>query len=170
MALLGPGNTVLSVSPEHSPRRGSSCLLTIIAISGRAVAISAETSIHGCKSEIGAARSPILRPGRKLIRRELAYGARAMPADMLSCSAPPIDACAVSFHRFPQSVVTSRDCGGVYLTPCPPWSMLSKRMREDSRMERRRTDRRVLNASPLVLSPSPVPTPSHFIFRPLPPT
>src|SRR5258708_4701128 len=120
MALLGPGNTVLSVSPEHSPRRVSSCLFTIIAISGRAVAISAETSIHGCKSEIGAARSPILRPGRKLIRRELAYGARAMPADMLSCSAPPIDACAVSFHRFPQSAVTSRDCGGVPPTPCPP--------------------------------------------------
>jgi DHA1 family bicyclomycin/chloramphenicol resistance-like MFS transporter len=30
-----------------------------------------------------------------------------MPADMLSCSAPPIDACAVSFHRFPQSAVTT---------------------------------------------------------------
>jgi hypothetical protein len=98
----GTREHVLSVLPEHSPRRVSSCLFTIIAISGRAVAISAETSIRGCKSEIGAARSPILRPGRKLIRRELAYGARAMPADMLSCSAPPIDACAVSFHRFPQ--------------------------------------------------------------------
>jgi hypothetical protein len=116
-------------------------VFTIIAISGRAVAISAETSIHGCKSEIGAARSAILRPGRKLIRRELAYEARAMPADMLSCSAPPIDACAVSFHRFPQSAVTSRDCGGFHLTPCPPWSMLSTRMRERSRTESRRTDR-----------------------------
>src|SRR5258706_5621681 len=92
---------------------------------GTSGAISAETSIHGCKSEIGAARSPILRPGRKLIRRELAYGARATPADMLSCSAPPIDACAVSFHRFPQSAVTSRDCGGFHLTPSPPRGPLS---------------------------------------------
>src|SRR5882672_5441405 len=115
----------------------------VIAISGRAVAISAETSIHGCKSEIGAARSPILRPGRKLIRRELAYGARAMPADMLSCSVPPIDACGVSFHRFPQSAVTSRECGGFHLTPCPPWSMLSTRLRERSRTESRRTGRRL---------------------------
>src|SRR6266849_2785022 len=52
----------------------------------------------------------------------------------------PIDACAVSFHRFPQSAVTSRDCGGFHLTPCPPWSMLSTRMRERSRTESRRTD------------------------------
>src|SRR6266436_9738791 len=148
MALQGPRNTALSVSLRHSPRRVLSCLFTIIAISGRAAATSAETSIHGDKSLTGVARSPISRRGRKLIRLVLAYGARAMPADTLSCLVPPIDACAASLHRFQRSAVTNRDCAGFHLTPRPRWSTLSTTMRELSCAETHRTDRQLLVAIP----------------------
>ena len=107
-ALGEPGNTVLSVSLRHSPRRGSSCLCTIIAISGRAAATSAGTSIRGNKLPTGVAQFLTLRAARKLIRPVLAYGAQAMPADTLSCLAQQIGACAASLPKFQQSTVTSR--------------------------------------------------------------
>ena len=109
------------------------------------------------------ARSPILRPGRKLIRRELAYGARAMPADTLSCLAPPIDACAASLHRFQRSAVTNRDCAGFHLTPRLRWSTPSTRMRELSCAETHRADRQLLVAIPLFLPPTAPRTPSISI-------
>src|SRR4029077_514464 len=106
LTVLGePGSTVLSVSLRHSPRRGSSCLWTIIAISGRAGATSAGTSIHGNKLPTGVAQFPTSRVARKLIRPVLAYGAQAMPADTLSCLAQQIGACAASLPRFQQSMV-----------------------------------------------------------------
>ena len=129
-ALGEPRNTVLSVSLWHSPRRVSSCLCTIIAISGRAVGTSAGTSIHGDRLRTGVAQSLTLRAARKLIRPVLAYGAPAMPGDTLSCLAQQIGACAASLPRFQQSAVTSRACDGFHLTPCPRWSMLSTRTRE----------------------------------------
>src|SRR6266403_4261364 len=163
-ALQEPRNTALSVSLRHSPRRVLSCLFTIIAISGRAEATFAETLIHGDKSETGVARSPILRRARKLIRLVLAYGARAMPADTLSCLAPPIDACAASLHRFQRSAVTNRDCAGFHLTPRPRWSTLSTRMRELNCTEAHRADRQLLVAIPLLLPPTAPRTLSIFIF------
>jgi len=55
----------------------------------------------------------------------------------------PIDALRCIVHRFPQSAVYEQGLRRVHLTPCPPWSMLSTRMRERSHTESRRTDRRL---------------------------
>src|SRR5271156_1340270 len=93
-ALGEPGNTVLSVSRRHSPRRASLCLYTIIAILGRAAGTSAGTSIHGNKLRTGVAQFRTLKAARKLIRPVLVYGAQAMPADTLSCLPQQIGACA----------------------------------------------------------------------------
>src|ERR1700722_10654917 len=129
-ALGEPGNTILSVSLRHSPRRGSSCLCTIIAISGRAAGTSAGTSIHGNKFRTGVGQFLTLRAARKLIRRVLVYGAPAMPADTLWCLAQQIGACAASLPRFQQLAVTSRACDGFHLMPRPRWNMPSTRTRE----------------------------------------
>jgi cephalosporin-C deacetylase-like acetyl esterase len=80
----------------HSPRQGSLCLCTIIAILGRAAGTSAGTSIHGNKLRTGVVQFLTLRDARKLIRLVLVYGAPAMPADTLSCLAQQIGACAAS--------------------------------------------------------------------------
>lgn len=111
-ALGEPRNTVLSVSLWHLLRRGSSCLCTIIAISGRAAGTSAGTSIHGNKLPTGVVQFPTLRADRKLMQPVLVYGAPAMPADTLSCLAQQIGTCAALLPRFQQSAVMSRACDG----------------------------------------------------------
>jgi hypothetical protein len=120
----------LSVSLGHSPRPAWSCFCTTIAISARAAGTSAETSTRGSKSQTGVQRSPILRRAGMLIRRVSVCGARAMPADTLSCLAPRIVGCAASLPRFQRSVVTSRARDGFRLTSRPRWSMHSTRTRE----------------------------------------